>query len=89
MIWPYESWVAGPVACAVSVPSVVGQSMPKYGNPRRIFEAGTTAKYWSTVSRSLNIVLVSGDTAEPSDWRFSWYSITKNPSTDGARAGML
>ena len=51
-------------------------------------EAGTTDVYWVTVVRSLNIVEVSGDSAEGVASRLSEYSITKNPSTAGARAGM-
>jgi hypothetical protein len=64
--------VAGPVACAVSVPSVVGQSIPKYGMPKITLEGGTAATYWSTAVFSLNAVLVSGEFGDAPDWRFSW-----------------
>jgi hypothetical protein len=77
------------VAVAVRVPSLVGQSIPKYGIPRITLPGGTSAVYWSIAVFSLNIELVRGDDEEPAAWRFSWYAMTKNPSTAGARARML
>jgi len=65
MTWPYVTVVAGPVAWAVSVPSLVGQSMPKNGMPRMTLAAGTAATYWSIAVFSLNSELVSGDMADP------------------------
>jgi hypothetical protein len=38
---------------------------------------------------SLNAVLVSGEVDEELDCRFSWYAMTKNALTAGARALML
>jgi len=63
--------------------------MPKNGIPRITLDGGTTAAYWSTAVFSLNIELVRGDSAEAADWRFSWYAMTKNALTAGARPGML
>jgi hypothetical protein len=60
-------FVAGPVAWAVRVPSLVGQSIPKNGNPRMTLEGGTAAKYWAMAVFSLNIELVSGESEEPGD----------------------
>lgn len=77
------------MACALSVPSLVGQSMPKYGNPRITFAVGTTAAYSSMAVCSLNAVLVRGEVAEGPDCKFSWYAITKKALTAGARALML
>jgi hypothetical protein len=51
--------------------------------------AGTTAVYWSMAVFSLNAELVSGETDEGPDCRFSWYAMTKNALTAGARAPML
>jgi hypothetical protein len=59
--------VAGPVAWAVRVLSLVGQSVPKKGIPRMTFAAGTAATYWSIAVFSLNIELVSGESDEPGD----------------------
>jgi hypothetical protein len=56
----------------VSVPSLVGQSMPKKGIPKITLAAGTAATYCSMAVFSLNIVLVRGEEGEAADWRFSW-----------------
>jgi hypothetical protein len=67
----------------------VGQSIPKNGIPSMTLADGTADVYCSMVVLSLNMVLVRGETEDPSDSRFSWYSITKNASTAGANALML
>jgi hypothetical protein len=59
--------VAGPVAWAVRVPSLVGQSVPKNGMPSMTFAAGAAATYWSIAVFSLNMELVSGDVADVGD----------------------
>jgi hypothetical protein len=51
--------------------------------------AGTSAAYWSMAVFSLNAALVSGETDEVPDCRFSWYAMTKNALTSGANAPML
>ncbi len=52
---------------AVSVPSLVGQSIPKYGSPRMTFAGGTAAAYCTMAVFSLNIELVRGESDEPVD----------------------
>jgi hypothetical protein len=71
LTWPYVTFVAGPVAVALSVPSLVGQSIPKYGIPRMTFAGGIAAAYCAMAVFSLNIELVRGESGEPGDWRFS------------------